>query len=172
MFLLGRARRAPWQPQAAKTPLRVCRTGQSTAVMTPTLPVTRTPSACPGLCPASPPRPALGFCVRLCPCAGRPLGTRRRHLGDGAGHKAGARSGHGRGSARPRPPPARSSPGAERGPAGHGPRGTATPSRPRRSLTLGAGAAGSAAGRGDGPRPASDRGAGRDGGASRSVSEG
>lgn len=156
-FLLGRARRAPWKPQAAKTQLRVCRTGQSTAVMTPTLPVTRTPSLCPAVRPASPPRPALRFCVCLCPCAGgrlspghtpdTPRGQRGATAGAALGATAGGRPGPG--------PPARSSPGAE---------GPATPSRARRSLTVGAGAAGSAAGRGDGPRPASDRGAGREGG--------
>lgn len=91
-FLLGRAREAPWKPQAAKTLLRVCRAGQSATVMTPTLPVPRTPSPCPGLCPASPPRPAFSSCVCLCPSAGAVPG----HTPDapwgqrGAGHTAGA----------------------------------------------------------------------------------
>lgn len=101
-FLLGRARRAPWKPQAAKTLPRVHRIGQSTAVMTPTLPGTRTPGPCPGLRPTSPPRPALSvlWALCLCPCAG----GRAAVPGHTAGSPRGQRGAHGRGCARgPRP---------------------------------------------------------------------
>ncbi|XP_037993171.1 translation initiation factor IF-2-like [Motacilla alba alba] len=127
--------------------------------MTPTLPVTRTPSPCPQPVPRvpSPPRVKV-LCLPLSVC-GR-AAVPRAHAGHTSGTARG--TGPGVGPAPARPPAQALAP--ERGPAGHGARGTATPSRPRRSLTLGAGAAGSAAGRGDGPRPASDRGAGREGG--------
>lgn len=150
----------------SKTPLCLPK-GQSTAVMTPTLPDTRTPSACPGLCPASPPRPPRGLCSPLSVC-GRAAGTRRAQLGDRRGTGPGVARAQGRGSARPGPP-ARCSPGAGAQPPGRGAR--PPPPGPDGHLRWGPVPPGAppAAGR----TPARLRqGCGREGGASRSVSAG